>query len=374
MITTCLFWFAQYVYRPFLTPYLLGVGVSATAVGVIIGVYALVQLVLRIPQGVMADSMGRHKLFIVWGMVCAALAALGMLIYPSPVLVFIANAVSGLASTMWVSFTVLYASYYEENQTGKAMGVINAVCQVGFLAAYITGGFLYQYMDLKILFLVSFAVGAVGALVSLFIKETPRPRVAASMKKVLAVLKDKTLIVSSLLAVLVQTVVFGTAQSFTASVAQSIGADGLGIGALSAIFTVSSILGSYFIATKAGARMGRKWMSVVGFSCLLIYCVAVPLAPNMSALYTVQFIGGLGNSSLISIFMTSSIQHFPAEKKATAMGFYQAVYSLGSTIGPIMLGAVADASNYTTAFFAVGLAAVVGIAVVITAYKKKILR
>ena len=30
----------------------------------------------------------------------------------------------------------------------------------------------------------------------------------------------------------------------------------------------------------------------------------------------------------------------PKEKKSTAMGFYQAVYGIGITLGPVLMGAV----------------------------------
>lgn len=49
------FWFAQYVYIPFQTPYLTAVGTKAGMVGMIIGAYGISQMLLRMPVGILAD-------------------------------------------------------------------------------------------------------------------------------------------------------------------------------------------------------------------------------------------------------------------------------------------------------------------------------
>ena len=53
------------------------------------------------------------------------------------------------------------------------MGTIGAVVEAGIFAAFLAGGFLYQKSGIRILFLASFLIGAVGVIVSLFVKEEP---------------------------------------------------------------------------------------------------------------------------------------------------------------------------------------------------------
>ena len=134
---TAFFWFAQYIYIPFLTPYLFTLSMTATVVGLIVGAYGVTQLVLRIPLGITVDIVRNHKLFIVIGTFLAGASSLGMIISPSPVLLFIANALSGAASSTWISFTVLYASYYEKSEGTKAIGRINVFTNAGRFAAFI---------------------------------------------------------------------------------------------------------------------------------------------------------------------------------------------------------------------------------------------
>ena len=144
LITTCFFWFSLYLYLPFLTPFLISLGVSATLAGIIFGIHSITQLVLRFPIGIKSDQLGKQKPFIILGMLFSAIASIVMYFFPSPAMLFVGNAVSGFSSTMYVAFTVLYAKYYDKTQTNKAMGTIGAVVEVGILLSFLIGGALYQ--------------------------------------------------------------------------------------------------------------------------------------------------------------------------------------------------------------------------------------
>ena len=69
-----LFWFAQYVYIPYQTPFLTGKGVAAGMIGTVVGAYGVTQMIFRLPVGVMADWAGRHRIFVSAGAALAALA------------------------------------------------------------------------------------------------------------------------------------------------------------------------------------------------------------------------------------------------------------------------------------------------------------
>ena len=174
---TASFWFAQYIYIPFLTPYLFTLSITATVIGLIVGAYGVTQLLLRIPLGITVDIVRNHKLFILIGTFLAGASSLGMIISPSPVLLFIANALSGAASSTWISFTVLYASYYDKSEGAKAIGRLNVFTNAGRFAAFIAGGILFERIGIRGLFVASFASGMIGCILALFIKhERRRPR------------------------------------------------------------------------------------------------------------------------------------------------------------------------------------------------------
>ena len=124
LVVTCLFWFSLYLYIPFLTPFLISLGLSATLAGVIFGAHSFVQLLARLPVGMKSEAIGKQKPFIMMGMLFTAISSIVMWAFPSPAMLLVGNAISGFASTMYVSFTLLYARYYTKEETGKAMGVL----------------------------------------------------------------------------------------------------------------------------------------------------------------------------------------------------------------------------------------------------------
>lgn len=373
LAVVCVFWFSLYLYVPFLTPYLISLGVTATLAGVIFAAHSFVQLVLRFPVGLKSDMLGRQKPFIVLGMVFSAIASILMYFFPSPAMLFAGNAISGVSSTMYVAFTVLYAKYYGDDSSNKAMGTIGAVVEVGIFAAFLAGGFLYQNAGIRILFLISALAAAAGAVLSLFVKEKPSAQVKIGRSDILAIAKNKELIVSSVLGVIIKAVVFATAFSFTPKIAQDIGATGAQTGAASALFIAASVLGSLFVTTRLGKRVGNAKTSVVGFFILAAYAAAVPFVHNVWLLMAVQFIGGLGYASLTAIFMANAIRRLKPDQKAAGMGLYQAIYSAGSALGPVLLGVFADSFSYTAGFIFIAALSVVGMAVSAAAGKRHLM-
>ena len=373
LITTCFFWFSLYLYLPFLTPFLISLGVSATLAGIIFGIHSITQLVLRFPIGIKSDQLGKQKPFIILGMLFSATASIVMYFFPSPAMLFVGNAVSGFSSTMYVAFTVLYAKYYDKTQTNKAMGTIGAVVEVGILLSFLIGGALYQNAGIRNLFFISFCVAAAGTLISFFVKEVPDKRVTIKTNDIVKLLKNKQLIVSSILCIIIKAVVFATAFSFTPKIAQDIGANGIEVGVINAMFIAASVLGSLFITTKAGMRLGNTKTSVLGFLILGLYSAAVPFVHNIPVFMLVQFIGGLGYASLTAIFMANAIKHLNEDQKAAGMGLYQALYSAGSAAGPVILGIFADSFSYAAGFIAIAVVALGGMALSLGAGARKLM-
>jgi MFS family permease len=58
--------------------------------------------------------------------------------------------------------------------------------------------------------------------------------------------------------------------------------------------------------------------------------------------------------------MGMSIQTVSEEKRATAMGFFQAIYSLGMFGGPIIVGIIGDISGLAGGFLSTGAVGLLG--------------
>ena len=355
---TALFWFAQYVYIPFLTPYLLSLSITATVTGVIVGAYGVTQLLLRIPLGLALDIHRCHKLVIVAGVVLAGLSSLGMLLFPSPGMLILSNALSGVASSAWISFAVLYTSYYESNQSTKAVGIINVFFQGGILLAFLAGGLLVARFGIQMLFKASFAAGLLGGLLALFIPHEPAVRgTNVTLASLVKVIHNRRVVTFSLISGAAWFVIFATVFSFTTSTAKTLGASGPQLGFFSMLYTVGTIAGAYFISTRAGHAMGEKLPLSLGFAILALYCVAIGFAPNLGIFYPAQLVCGFGKGLIMAASMAFAIKFIEPEKKTTAMGCYQSIYCIGITGGPVAMGVLMDHVSRQAAFFGVAIVA-----------------
>ncbi len=63
-------------------------------------------------------------------------------------------------------------------------------------------------------------------------------------------------------------------------------------------------------------------------------------------------LGGFCFASLLSIFMSGAVEGVPQEKRSTAMGFFQAVYGIGMTFGPTLMGVLVQGYGMRTAYLA----------------------
>ena len=363
---TVLFWFALYVYVPYQTPYLTLLGVASSFIGIILGAYGFSQMIIRIPLGIGADRKGRHKPFIILGNLCAAAASVLRFCWPSAASFLLANLISGMAASTWISSTVLYPTYYPKEQLKKAMGTLLAMNNFGTLMGFLAGMIATQFFKTEILFLLSAGAGSLSAILSLLVWEgsQKQARTLPPLGEHFRVFKRKRLLLFSVGMALLQAVNMSTAMSFTSEYGRQIGADSLQIGLLSALYMGASVLSSFYTGTRHAARLGERKLVPIFFLIYAACCGSIPLIQQVPLLCLAQILGGFSFASLLSLFMSGAVEGVPQEKRSTAMGFFQAVYGIGMTFGPTLMGVMVQRVGMQTAYWAMAaLCAVDGIAV-----------
>jgi MFS family permease len=330
-------------------------------VGLIVGSYGLVQLALRIPIGLFSDSTGRRKTFVVLGTLFSLLSAAGLYVSREPSSLLVARSLSGAAASMWVAFTVLFAGYFDSTDAPRAIGLINSFTSLGQISAMLLGGWIAGRFGDTAPFLVGGAGAAIALLLSLGateVRSTQNGRM--NVQDFLSVVSDRNLLVVSLLAVISQLLTFGTVYGFTPVIAKAIGASDFETGVLATL----AILPTVFVAAMSGTVFRRMFgeRNTIAGSFLLIAasCFYTPYATQMMPLYAAQVVGGIGRGSAFPLLMGLSIKSVAVERRATAMGFFQAVYALGMFLGPVLVGFLSDMVGLTWGFWAVGILGVAG--------------
>jgi len=355
---TVTFWFAQYAYTPYVNPQLIVMGVTATVMGFIGGAYGLTQFILRIPVGVSADRW-QMKFFICAGSLCAGLAALCMLLFHNPTGFLIGRALGGVAASSWVPFSVLYSSYYKPDQATRSMTMINLANQMGRMISFFMAGLFASRFGPQAAFLLSAVGGFIAFGLSLFVHEdkTPSDKASLTIRELLAVGKERNLLITSALTVCVQLVTFATFQTFTMNHAVAIGTAPAQLGYMLVALFLPAIILSFCLSKFILHRMDAKKLVVLGFLVTALYCLLVTFTSTVWQLYLVQVLGGIGNTLTLSLLMGMSVLHIAAEKRGAAMGIFQSVYAIGMTLGPPIMGFLADNMNLRAGFmFMTGIA------------------
>lgn len=361
---TCLFWLSQYSYTSYVNPLLKQMGTAADLVGIIAGAYGFTQMVLRIPLGIGAAKWGK-KIFITLGCLSSGIGAFLMLSIDSPVAFLIGRGLSGVGSSSWVAFTVLYASYFESDRSAQAITMLNSANQFGRLLGFLVAGMIVTKFGVKSAFFVACLGAFIAAFFSLFLHEdrVETKSQGVSLKELLQVAKDKNLILCSILAATTQFIAFSTYSSFTADRAVEIGATNPQLSFINVILVAATFCTSLLLSKVLLNFIKSSWLVGVGFASVALYCFSLPLINSVFTLYFLQIFAGIGNACTLSLLMGLSVKNIESSKRTAGMGFFQAIYGVGMTLGPIVMGGLVARWNMNIGFYVMSVIAVISLIV-----------
>ncbi|SEC31720.1 MFS transporter [Paenibacillus sp. GP183] len=353
---TLLFWMSMYTSVPIMAPYVESLGGSHQLAGWIVGMYGISQMLLRIPVGIMSDRFHKRKLFITFGLFFTGLCGLGLWYTNDFTWILILRALAGAAAATWVDFTVLFTSYFKHEESTKAIGMISFYNSIGQMFGIMMAGWIADSRGWEASFLLGAGIGVVGLLGSLFLVEKVEmnaPKI--TLRGVVEVAGNRMLLMVSLLAILSQVIVFATVFGFTPVYAEQLGASKLDMALLTFISSLPVALASLFGSGLWSARFGEKRVAVFGFVLMGVFTITIPFTHTLWVLMLTQAIAGFGRGLSFPVLMGLSIKYMTAEKRATAMGFFQAIYGLGMFIGPVLMGVVGDWFQLSQGFLVLGI-------------------
>lgn len=361
LIVTGLYWFSLYTYVPILATFAESKGASHGFAGIIIGSYGLAQMLLRIPLGILSDRINRRKLFVILGIFLGFTSSLGMWLFHSPPMLLIFRSIAGTAAAAWVVFTVLFSNYFEPEKVPSVLGYILAVTTIGQSTAIFAGGVASDMLGSTSPFLIGAMVGLAGLMLSFRIIEKRQEETKQSnIGQLVGVIREPGLILFSVLAIFVQFMTFATVYGFTPVAAKSIGASDFQLGLLTTLSTLPAALGSVMSGSFFSRRLGEKATILCGFAITIASCAMIPLIDAMPLLYVTQIIGGFSRGVVLPLLMGLSIKQVENQRRASAMGFFQAIYGLGMFLGPSLTGLLSDTVGIQWGFLATAMVGLAG--------------
>ena len=371
----CCYWFALYSYTSFLTPMAEAMGASATMSGLISSTYGLAMILFRIPIGILSDKLRKRKLFVVLGSVLICLSSLGLSLAKTPMQMFFFRLLAGIGVSTWVTVTVLYNSYFPPEESQKALSDANLFSKVGsfvagFAGAAAAGWLAAWFGSYQGACFIGFAVGIIGLVFSLFLKETAAEIKPLTFKEMLPIFKNTSVLFGGVSCGLFQLMLYATGMSFASNLAKSIGASSFQIGILNTVMSLGGMVSGFLLPRFFLKHIHEKYLLHAANLVALVACVVFPFAGSMGMIYVIEFVTGFVSGFSIPIYMAIAVRYMPESKKSTAMGVYQAVYAVGVFIGPMVSGLFIDWVGYTMGFMLIALFGVINIALQLLCYRK----
>jgi len=164
--------FGLFLVLPVLSVYAINLyGATTTLVGIVVGGYALTQMIFQIPFGVMSDKLGR-KGTIITGLLLFAIGSIFCAIADDILMLLVGRFLQG-AGAIGAVVTAMISDLVKEEQRPKAMAMMGMFIGMSFALSMIAGPTIGAFAGVQSLFYLT-ALIALGSIVVL-IKAVPNP-------------------------------------------------------------------------------------------------------------------------------------------------------------------------------------------------------
>lgn len=164
--------FGLFIVLPVISVYAMSLpGATTTLVGIVVGGYALTQMIFQIPFGIMSDKLGRKGTIIV-GLLLFALGSIFCAISTDMLTLLLGRFLQG-AGAIGAVVTAMISDLVKEEQRPKAMAAMGGSIAMAFAVAMILGPVLGSAFGVEFLFIITTIIALASIVVLL--KLVPNP-------------------------------------------------------------------------------------------------------------------------------------------------------------------------------------------------------
>jgi MFS family permease len=164
--------FGLFIVLPVISVYAMNLeGATTSIVGIIVGGYALTQMLFQVPFGIMSDKLGRKGTIIV-GLVLFGLGSILCAVSTDILTLLLGRLMQG-AGAIGAVVTAMISDLVKEEQRPKAMAMMGGSIAMAFAFAMILGPTLGSWLGVPSLFIIT-AIIAFASIIVL-IKAVPTP-------------------------------------------------------------------------------------------------------------------------------------------------------------------------------------------------------
>lgn len=340
--------FSFYMVATILSKYLVGIGVTLTMAGFIVGLFSLTSLCCRPFSGIMADRL-RNTTLLKWSNILMCVGLLGFTVTTSIPLLIVFRIINGVGFALSGTCQITLASHYiPKNKMGEGIGYIGLGMVLGSAVAPGFGLAIADAFGMKLTFFLS-AMLTVAAFVILcfFHEEKQEPKALRFRLGDIIAVKA-----------LPFTFVAGS-YSFVNGIIASylvLYADELGVKGVSVYFTVCAVV-LFIVRPFSGKLMDRRGIRITVFPGLVLTAVGMFMLGQSRTLPMILITGvlrSLGQGAAQPALQAGCINEVGLDKSGVATSTYYLGGDICQGIGPMIGGMVVEAivgiNGYTALF------------------------
>lgn len=341
-LATLFFYLSFYLILPVMPLYVAGMGGTSFEIGLIIGLFAFMAMILRPPAGWIIDTRGT-RVVLVAGMAIFMLASLGYVFTRSVTAILLLRLFHGMGMGLFpTAATVVVAEVAPPARRGEAMGWFGIANSAGLVIGPALGVPIAAGAGFRTLFLVAGGVAWMGLLCIWLLPRIGRLQAQAARAPRPGDFFSRAAVLPAVLLLFLY-VPYGVMVAFIPIIATGRGLENPGA------FYTAFALAVLLVRAKAGHISDRRGRAAVIIPGMLLAGLAFAvLALTSSRLWVLvgAAVYGLGFGTVQPALMALTADRVPPEERGKAMGTFYVAWELGIMTGSTGAGLLLAVTDF----------------------------
>ncbi|MBN1177006.1 MAG: MFS transporter [Dehalococcoidales bacterium] len=321
--------------------YELGAGIGI--VGLIVGLYSIINTPANVLLGRLVDRVG-YRLPLVAGLIGDAVSMFLYTLCRLPFHLALVRALHGITGGMVGPSTMSAIAYHGgEERRGRVMAVYGMSLAAATLVGYGLSGFIASRLGYKVVFWLGGGLLIIGAALALLLpgtkirqEDTPKTSAGEGWRKAKELLKRKGLI-SPYCTIFAQYFSFGGVVTLLPLYLKDRGMEAFHMGILLAVFAVLFIILQVPVGNLSD-RFGRVGLAIAGLALGIVALVLLPWMTAFPLLIAVMALYGVAYGMIFPSVSAMVADHTDPGERGLGTGIFHALLTAGVAIGAPVIG------------------------------------
>jgi MFS family permease len=359
---------------PIIALYAYELGAGIGIVGLIIGLYSIVNTPANIFLGRVVDRFG-YRLPLIAGLIGDAVSMFLYTLCRFPFHLALVRALHGITGGIVGPSTMSAMAYHgDETRRGRTMAYYGMSLAAATLVGYGVSGVIAARLGYKVVFWLGGGLLVIGAALGWILPGKSRGNAPGTIttpvfnwKSITGLLGRKRLI-SSYATVFAQYFSFGGVVTLLPLYVKNLGMEVFNVGMLLAAFAVVFIIIQVPVGTLSD-RIGRMGLTTAGLVLGTAALLLMPAAVSFAWLLAVMGLYGVAYGAIFPSISSMITEHTSADERGLATGIFHALLTAGVAIGAPVMGWVGGWLGVETGLMLTAVIMVIALAVTLAVRK-----